>query len=92
MGCPSEWICSWREGVAAVVLKTLSATEANNDNIECVIRESGTNQDGRTKGITLPEVVAQDQLIRDRYARAGLDTTKAADPSSPQLSSPLEAG
>lgn len=41
------------EGVAAVILKLLSAAEADGDHIECIIRETGTNQDGRTKGITM---------------------------------------
>lgn len=41
------------EGVAVLVLKTLAAAEADRDNIECVIRETGVNQDGRTKGITM---------------------------------------
>ncbi|KAI5861997.1 polyketide synthase-like protein [Durotheca rogersii] len=66
------------EGVAAVVLKTLSAAEAAGDHIECLIRETATNQDGRTPGITMPSVAAQTQLIRDCYARAGLDL---ADPA-----------
>lgn len=41
------------EGVAAVVLKTLRAAEADGDHIECIIRETATNQDGRTPGITM---------------------------------------
>jgi hybrid polyketide synthase/nonribosomal peptide synthetase ACE1 len=41
------------EGIAAVVLKTLSAAEADGDHIECIIRETGTNQDGKTPGITM---------------------------------------
>lgn len=41
------------EGVAVVVLKTLSAAEADGDNIECIIRDTATNQDGRTPGITM---------------------------------------
>lgn len=41
------------EGVAAVVLKTLKDAEADGDYIECVIRETATNQDGRTPGITV---------------------------------------
>ena len=40
------------EGVAALVLKTLSNAEADGDVVECLIRETGINQDGRTKGIT----------------------------------------
>ncbi|KAK8038627.1 Polyketide synthase-nonribosomal peptide synthetase [Apiospora rasikravindrae] len=66
------------EGVAAVVLKTLKAAEADGDRIECVIRETATNQDGRTSGITMPSAPAQVQLMRDCYARAGLDPTDAA--------------
>ncbi|KAI8623593.1 hypothetical protein F5Y19DRAFT_481509 [Xylariaceae sp. FL1651] len=61
------------EGIAAVVLKLLSAAEADGDHIECVIRETATNQDGRTKGITMPSATAQTELILDCYARAGLD-------------------
>lgn len=41
------------EGVAAVVLKKLSAAEADGDPIMCVIRETAINQDGRTRGNTV---------------------------------------
>ncbi|GME27721.1 hypothetical protein AJ80_04881 [Neofusicoccum parvum] len=61
------------EGVAVVVLKTLSDALADGDHIECVIRETGFNQDGRTTGITMPSNTAQAALIRETYARAGLD-------------------
>jgi acyl transferase domain-containing protein len=64
------------EGVACVVLKTLSAAIEDGDHIECVIREVGVNHDGRTKGLTMPSAAAQTSLIRDTYARAGLDPTK----------------
>lgn len=66
------------EGIAVVVLKTLSAAEADGDHIECIIRETGTNQDGATPGITMPNPIAQAELIRDCYARAGLDPTNPA--------------
>ncbi|ETS86466.1 hypothetical protein PFICI_00294 [Pestalotiopsis fici W106-1] len=61
------------EGVAALVLKPLSAALADGDHVECIIRETGVNQDGKTKGITMPSAAAQAALIRDTYARAGLD-------------------
>ena len=67
------------EGVACVVLKNISAAIEDGDNIECVIRETGVNQDGRTKGLTMPSGAAQAALIRDTYSRAGLDPTKKAD-------------
>lgn len=41
------------EGVAAVVLKTLSAAVEDGDHIECIIRETAVNQDGKTPGITM---------------------------------------
>ncbi|KAJ5737005.1 lovastatin nonaketide synthase [Penicillium malachiteum] len=67
------------EGIAAVVLKTLSAAIRDNDNIECIIRATGVNQDGRTPGITMPSGTAQAALIRDTYRRAGLDIEKPED-------------
>ncbi|KAJ5928189.1 hypothetical protein N7466_007145 [Penicillium verhagenii] len=67
------------DGIAVVVLKPLSAALADGDHVECIIRETGTNQDGRTKGITMPNPVAQADLIRSTYARAGLDISKASD-------------
>lgn len=41
------------EGVGAIVMKKLSDAVANGDHIECIIRETGINQDGKTRGITL---------------------------------------
>ncbi|PSR80559.1 hypothetical protein BD289DRAFT_440531 [Coniella lustricola] len=63
------------DGVAAVVLKTRQAAEADGDHIECIIRETAVGQDGRTPGQTMPSASAQAQLIRDCYRRAGLDPT-----------------
>lgn len=42
-----------REGTAAVILKRLSDALAAGDNIDYVIRKTGVNQDGHTKGITI---------------------------------------
>ncbi|KAJ8117746.1 hypothetical protein OPT61_g1129 [Boeremia exigua] len=67
------------EGVAAVILKTLSAAIADGDDIECVIVETGVNQDGRTKGLTMPSAEAQTNLIQTTYKKAGLDLNKLSD-------------
>ncbi|CAG7565352.1 unnamed protein product, partial [Fusarium equiseti] len=67
------------EGIAAVVLKPLSAAIRDNDHIDCIIRATGVNQDGRTPGLTMPSATAQADLIRSTYARAGLDINKAED-------------
>ncbi|KIW95724.1 uncharacterized protein Z519_04309 [Cladophialophora bantiana CBS 173.52] len=67
------------EGIAAVVLKTLTQAIADGDTIECIIRETGINQDGKTPGITMPSPAAQEALIRQVYKTAGLDITKPED-------------
>ncbi|KAL1599022.1 hypothetical protein SLS59_006471 [Nothophoma quercina] len=67
------------DGIAAVVLKTLSAALADGDDIECVIVETGLNQDGRTQGLTVPNATAQAALIKSTYKKAGLDLCKSAD-------------
>jgi hybrid polyketide synthase/nonribosomal peptide synthetase ACE1 len=66
------------EGFVAVVLKRLSDAIRDGDHVDCVIRDTGANQDGRTKGITMPSAALQAELIRKTYAHAGLD---ARDPN-----------
>ncbi|KAI9848698.1 MAG: putative Hybrid PKS-NRPS biosynthetic cluster [Sclerophora amabilis] len=67
------------EGVAAIVLKRLSQALADGDHVECIIRETGLNQDGKTKGITMPSATAQAALIRTTYEKAGLDLSRRSD-------------
>nr|ALQ32968.1 putative polyketide synthase [Fusarium sp. NRRL 25184] len=67
------------EGTSAVILKTLSQAIADGDDIECIIRETGVNQDGQTPGITMPSPTAQAELIRATYAKAGLDLRLESD-------------
>ncbi|RAQ54773.1 polyketide synthase [Aspergillus flavus] len=61
------------EGVAAVVMKRLSDAIRDGDHIECVVRATNVNQDGRTPGITMPSPEAQKDLIMKTYSDAGLD-------------------
>jgi acyl transferase domain-containing protein len=67
------------DGVTAVVLKPLSAALIDGDHIECIIRETGLNQDGLTPGLTMPSAAAQEALIRSTYAKAGLDLQNPND-------------
>ncbi|CAJ2510598.1 Uu.00g062230.m01.CDS01 [Anthostomella pinea] len=67
------------EGCAALFLKPLSRALADGDEIEAIIREVGVNSDGRTRGITMPNPVAQATLIRNTYHRAGLDPQNPVD-------------
>ena len=61
------------EAAAALVLKPLAQALADGDRIDAVIKASGTNQDGRSNGITAPNPDAQEALLRSVYARAGID-------------------
>ncbi|KAK0612275.1 thiolase-like protein [Bombardia bombarda] len=67
------------EGFSAIFLKTLSQAVADGDHIECIVRETGVNSDGKTPGITMPSSESQAQLIRETYARCGLDPASASD-------------
>lgn len=67
------------EGVAAVFLKTLTQAIMDGDDIEGIIRESGVNSDGRTKGITMPSSESQAALIEDTYRKSGLDPRNPLD-------------
>ncbi|MEU9678026.1 SDR family NAD(P)-dependent oxidoreductase [Streptomyces parvus] len=61
------------EGVGALVLKRLEDAVRDGDHIHGVVVGSGINQDGRTNGITAPSAVSQTELVRDIYARHGID-------------------
>jgi hybrid polyketide synthase / nonribosomal peptide synthetase ACE1 len=67
------------EGVAAVILKSLSSALESGDHIECIIWETAVNQDRRAKGITMPSASAQASLIQETYTRAGPDPTNKSD-------------
>jgi len=55
-----------------MILKRLSDAIRDGNTIRAVIRSTGSNEDGRTPGITQPSGTAQERLIRETYARAGL--------------------
>jgi thioester reductase-like protein len=61
------------EGAGMVVLKPLSAAQAAGDRIYAVIRGTGTNQDGRTPGMTVPNPVSQESLIRHVCKGTGIN-------------------
>jgi len=61
------------EGVGCLFLKPLSDALRDGDPVRAIIRNTGSNQDGKTSGITLPNGQAQEELIRSVYAKARLD-------------------
>jgi len=60
------------EGFGVLILKRLSVAIRDGDTIRGIIRATGTNQDGFTSGITQPSSRAQEELIRQTYAKACL--------------------
>jgi acyl transferase domain-containing protein len=61
------------EGVIVMALKRLTDALHDGDTTRDIIRSSGTNQDGRTPGLTQPSGSSQERLIRSMYAKAGLE-------------------
>ncbi|MEM6753811.1 MAG: type I polyketide synthase, partial [Cyanobacteria bacterium P01_C01_bin.38] len=60
------------EGCGVVVLKRLSDALEDGDHIQAVIKGSAVNQDGLTNGLTAPNGPAQQALIRQALAKAGV--------------------
>lgn len=60
------------EGAGMVVLKRLKDAEHDGDIIHAIIRSTASNQDGRTKGISVPNGEAQESLVREAHAFAGI--------------------
>lgn len=60
------------EGHAVIVIKRLADALRDGDTIRAVIRNTGSNQDGRTPGITQPNGEAQMQLIQRTYQQANI--------------------
>jgi acyl transferase domain-containing protein len=60
------------EGCGVVVLKRLSAALSNGDPVLAVIRGTAVNQDGRSGGLTAPNGLAQEAVIREALLNAGV--------------------
>jgi acyl transferase domain-containing protein len=60
------------EGGGVAVLKRLTDALADGDTVHAVILATGVGADGRTAGLSLPSVQAQEELVRRVHQRAGL--------------------
>lgn len=82
------------EGVGAVLLKSLSQAEADNDHIYAVIKGSAINHGGKTNGYSVPNPKAQTALIKKAIKNANVDprtiTTIEAHGTGTSLGDPLE--
>lgn len=61
------------EGVGAVILKPLRRAKEDGDHIYGIIRESAINHGGKTNGYTVPNPVAQGELIHSVYEKSGIN-------------------
>lgn len=84
------------EAIGCLILKPLADALRDQNTIRAIIHATGSNQDGRTGGITLPSGTAQEALIRDVYTRAGLDPSETevieAHGTGTQAGDPIETG
>ncbi len=60
------------EGCGMVALKRLSAASAAGDNVLAVLCGSAVNQDGPSSGLTVPNKLAQEALLRQALRNAGV--------------------
>jgi len=61
------------EGVGAVLLKSLTRALADGDYIYGVIKSSAINHGGKTNGVSVPNPIAQGNLITQALTRAKID-------------------
>src|SRR5262249_61042158 len=61
------------EGGGILILKPLAAALRDGDRIHAVIRGTAVNSDGRTMGLSLPNVHAQSALLQQVYSAANIE-------------------
>lgn len=84
------------EGAGIVILKRLSDAERDGDNILAVIKATCVNQDGPSASLTVPNRVAQAELIKQALEQAKLKPTDISyvelHGTGTELGDPIEVG
>ena len=84
------------EGCGIVVLKRMSDAVADGDNILAVIRGSAVNHDGPSSGLTVPNEMAQEKVIRQALKNANINPAQVsyveAHGTGTSLGDPIEVG
>ncbi|KAJ4207018.1 hypothetical protein NW759_014016 [Fusarium solani] len=64
------------EAITAIYIKPLEAALRDNNPIRAVIRATATNHDGKTPGLTHPNTLSHESMMRKAYKDAGFDVSQ----------------